>query len=152
MARTKPPALAGAGVDDVERAFYDAMQRGDIERLMALWADDDEISCVHPGGSRLTGPIAIRASFEAMFMNGPVRAEPWRVRRAETHAIAVHSVVERLTIVAPGDAGDRYAYVVATNVWARMANGWRLVTHHASPGTIEAPDDDAPTTIASTLH
>ena len=71
------------------------MRRGDIERLMALWSDDDEICCVHPGGARLVGAAAIRASFEAMFGNGTIDAEPHRVRRLESHSSAVHSVLER---------------------------------------------------------
>ncbi|MET0266304.1 MAG: nuclear transport factor 2 family protein, partial [Duganella sp.] len=28
---------------DVEAAFYDALNRADLDALMALWADDDEI-------------------------------------------------------------------------------------------------------------
>ncbi|HWI81551.1 YybH family protein, partial [Ramlibacter sp.] len=39
--------------DDVEAAFYEALQTGDIEKLMACWADEDEIVCIHPGGPRV---------------------------------------------------------------------------------------------------
>ena len=66
MRRPKPPAAAPGSADDVEVEFYEALQRGDIDRLMGLWSDDDEISCVHPGGPRLVGALAIRASFEAI--------------------------------------------------------------------------------------
>ncbi|NBU89623.1 MAG: DUF4440 domain-containing protein, partial [Betaproteobacteria bacterium] len=48
--------------EDIEQQFYEALQQGDIERLMAVWADDDEIVCVHPGGPRVIGHAAIRAS------------------------------------------------------------------------------------------
>ena len=47
---------------EVEAAFYDALNRADLEALMALWADDEEIVCIHPGGARLIGHAAIRAS------------------------------------------------------------------------------------------
>ena len=30
--------------------------KGDVDLLMSCWAEDDEIVCVHPGGSRLMGP------------------------------------------------------------------------------------------------
>ena len=44
----------------------------------------------------------------------------------------------------------RSAWVLATNVYVRGAQGWRLVAHHASPGTaVEAQDVAEP---ASTLH
>ena len=36
---------------EVEAAFYDALHRADLEALMALWADDEEIVCIHPGGA-----------------------------------------------------------------------------------------------------
>ena len=43
-------ATLGGNPDDIEAAFYDALRQGDIERLMACWADEEEIVCVHPGG------------------------------------------------------------------------------------------------------
>ncbi|WP_442786621.1 nuclear transport factor 2 family protein [Hydrogenophaga sp. NFH-34] len=36
--------------DEVEHAFYEALQHGDLERVMACWADEDDVVCVHPGG------------------------------------------------------------------------------------------------------
>jgi ketosteroid isomerase-like protein len=55
---------------EVEAAFYDALNRADVDALMALWADDEEIVCVHPGGPRLIGHAAIRASWEAILERG----------------------------------------------------------------------------------
>lgn len=148
MARPKPPAPLGAAPDDIELELYAAMRRGDIDRLMDLWSDDDEICCVHPGGDRLVGAAAIRASFEAMFGNGAIDAEAHRVRRLESHSSAVHSVLERIRIATP--EGERFAWVVATNVYLKSARGWRLVAHHASPGSDAEVDDSAES--ASTLH
>jgi len=70
--------------DEVEAAFYDALQNADIEKLMACWADEDDIVCIHPGGPRVVGAVAIRATFEAMFANGSIRAWPERVRKVES--------------------------------------------------------------------
>jgi uncharacterized protein (TIGR02246 family) len=148
MARPKPPAPTLASADDIEIALYEAMRRGDVDRLMALWSDDDEICCIHPGGERLLGATAIRASFEAMFGNGTIDAEPQRVRRLESHSSAVHSVLERIDVMTP--KGPQAAWVVATNVYVKSAEGWRLAAHHASPGT----DAEAQEIVeaASTLH
>jgi len=148
MKRPKPPAPASGSADDVELEFYEAMQRGDIDRLMALWSDDDEISCVHPGGTRLVGAAAIRAAFEAMFAQGSIAAEPKKVRRLDSHSSAVHSVLERVSVLTP--EGARFAWVVATNVYLKTAQGWRLVAHHASPGAASEVQDVAEP--ASTLH
>ena len=148
MRRPKQPAPSIGSADDVEVEFYEALRRGDIDRLMALWSDDDEISCVHPGGPRLIGAVAIRASFDAMFAVGAIDARPERVRRLDTHSTAVHSVLERVRVMGP--EGERFAWVVATNVYLKAAQGWRMVAHHASPGTASEVQDTAET--ASILH
>ena len=70
-----------ASPDDVEAQFYEALREADIDKLMALWADDDEVFCVHPGGPRVVGPRAIRVAFEAMFSNGRINAHPERLRK-----------------------------------------------------------------------
>jgi len=119
--------------DDVEAAFYQALQNADIDKLMACWADEDDIVCIHPGGPRVVGAMAIRATFEAMFANGSIRAWPERVRKTVSIASAVHNLLERVEVLAPG--GPKEAWVIATNVYHRTAQGWRMVAHHASPGT-----------------
>jgi ketosteroid isomerase-like protein len=140
-------AVLMASVDDVEAEFYESLQRADIERLMAVWSDDDEIFCVHPGGPRVIGPAAIRATFEAIFANGAIPVRPEKVRRVESAGCAVHSLVERVDTQTT--SGTQTAWVIATNVYLKTAQGWRLVAHHASPGSaLELPDNvDAPTTI-----
>ena len=35
--------------DDIEAAFYDALQTGDIDRVMACWADETTSSASIPG-------------------------------------------------------------------------------------------------------
>ena len=55
---------------DVEIAFYDALERGDLEAMMAIWAEDEEIVCVHPGGTRLSGYADIRDAWRRSFDNG----------------------------------------------------------------------------------
>ena len=52
-------ATVGGTADVIEAQFYDALQTGDIEKLMACWADEDDVVCVHPGGPRLVGTAAI---------------------------------------------------------------------------------------------
>ena len=128
-------AVVGGTPDDIETAFYEALQKGDLDQLMACWADEEDIVCVHPGGSRLIGAGAIRATFEAMFGQGTVQARPERIHRVQSLASAVHHLVERVEVLAPD--GPRTAWVIATNVYHKTPQGWRLVAHHASPGTPE---------------
>ncbi|MBP7565859.1 MAG: nuclear transport factor 2 family protein [Burkholderiaceae bacterium] len=129
----KAVAALGGSVDDIETAFYDALQRADIDALMAVWADEDDVFCVHPGGPRLVGTAAIRAAFELMFANGSIDVQADRVRRVESLTSSVHSVLERIRVLTP--EGPREAWVAATNVYHKTAQGWRMVAHHASPGS-----------------
>ena len=128
-----PPPSPPATADDIEAQFYEALRRGDLEGVMAVWSDDEDISCVHPGGARLVGPVPIRASFAGIFRNGPIHARPEQVRRLQSHACAVHAVLERVQLA--GEEGAQVAWVLATNVYVHGAQGWRLVAHHASPAT-----------------
>jgi ketosteroid isomerase-like protein len=127
-------ATLGGTPDDVEATFYEALRSGDLDRLMACWADEDDIACIHPGGARLLGAASIRAAFDAMFANGgaiPVSAE--QVHRVDSMASSVHHVLERVDVLT--SEGAVQAYVLATNVYHKTPQGWRLVVHHASPGT-----------------
>jgi ketosteroid isomerase-like protein len=137
-------AVLMASVDDIEAQFYEAMQRGDIERLMSLWSDEDDVVCVHPGGPRVVGHAAIRATFEAIFANGPIPARPEQLKRVESAGCAVHNLLERVDITTA--EGPQTAWVIATNVYLKTTQGWRMVAHHASPGSsrelseiVEAP-------------
>jgi ketosteroid isomerase-like protein len=62
-----------------------------------------------------------------------VPAHPEQVRRVTGPACAVHSVLEHLRVATT--EGPQSAWVIATNVFVQTARGWRMVAHHASPGT-----------------
>ena len=137
MPKAKTAAVTlGGTADETEALFYAALQAADIGRFMACWSDDDDIVCVHPGGPRIVGAAAIRATFEAIFANGSIRASPQQVRRVETLASSVHNLVERVEVLTP--AGLVNAYVLTTNVYHKTPLGWRMVAHHASPGSENA--------------
>ncbi len=133
MPKPKVPPASPGNADEIEAAFYEALQVGDIEKLMACWGDEDDIVCVHPGGARLVGVGAIRATFDAMFANGSIHVHAIKVHKVETMSASVHSVLERIEVLT--DEGPKHAYVIATNVYHKTAQGWRMVAHHASPGT-----------------
>ena len=143
---THRAVLAGSS-DDVESAFYEALQAGDLERLMACWAEDDDIVCVHPGGIRLLGHGAIRSSFAELLAAGGMAIQPAEVARVLALASAVHSVHERVLVQLEGAV--RETIVQATNVYHRSAQGWRIVAHHASVATVRVQGSVA---ADKTLH
>ncbi|HET9653251.1 MAG TPA: nuclear transport factor 2 family protein [Usitatibacter sp.] len=129
--------------DDAASAFYDAFERADLAAMMAVWAESDDVVCVHPRGPRLVGFDAVRQSWAQIFAGGlglrVVTSDPCTF---EGPSIAVQSVVEMVT--APGSEADPTP-VSATNVFELTENGWRLVIHHASPlPSPDPPEEEAP--------
>lgn len=121
--------------DAVEEAFYEAMQRGDLEAMMALWADDEDVVCVHPGSDRITGLAAVRASWARIFRHGHVEIRRSDVRTHTGAVLAIHNVVEQTVAVEPHGAARGSVQVVeciATNVYVKQADGWRIMLHHSA--------------------
>ena len=141
-----------ANAQEAEAAFYDAFGKSDLEAMMAVWADDEEIYCVHPGGQRIAGLENVRESWRRLFNNGQSLNFQLRARH-EIHGmmIAVHNVYEQITVAGQGAVRNP---MLATNIYLRTDRGWRMVAHHASP----APPAATPASAAeskrapTTLH
>lgn len=133
---------------DAEAAFYDAFTRGDLESMMSVWADDDDIYCVHPHGTRITGVADVRESWRQIFKSRQSLAFQLREQH-HVHGmmVAVHSVYEHIEV--EGEATARGA-TVATNIYLRTERGWRMVAHHASAVPASAPQP--PRVVPKTLH
>ena len=137
--------------EEAEEAFYEAIGRGDLDALMNVWADDEEIVCIHPTGQRLTGPSAIRDSWRAIFANNPrLTVRVHTSVRWKSVMLEVHSLVETLYLA--GEATP-HGPLLSTNVFQRGADGWRLLSHHtttADDGSAAA--SEAATSRPRTLH
>lgn len=145
------PAPEFAGPDEVEDAFYAAFEAADLDAMMRLWADDETISCVHPGGSRLVGHDEIRESWRQIFASSMrLRFHLGERRTLTDDNLAVHSVQEEIEV--SGQQNLR-AVVAATNIYVLTDHGWRIWLHHASNAATESdepePDGDDP---KPTLH
>jgi ketosteroid isomerase-like protein len=128
---------------DAEAAFYEALQRADLEAMMEVWSVDDEILCVHPGGPRLSGYDQVRASWAGMFSSGQtLRVRVLQPLTSQSGMIAIHNVYELISV---GSETRARQPVIATNIYARTSDGWRMIVHHASPAPplperpVEAP-------------
>ena len=150
VVRRSHAAALLATPDDVEAQFYEALQQADLAALMAVWADDEEIVCVHPGGGRVIGPAAIRASFEAIFSHNPIPVTIEQVHRLHSVGAAVHHLVERIAVTTA--EGLQTAWVLTTNVYQKTAQGWRMVAHHASPTPTPESTAAARSEGRGTLH
>ena len=132
---------------DAEAAFYEALAKADLEAMMAVWADDDDIYCVHPGGARITGMEQVRESWRQIFASGQtLRFQLREQQQVQGMMLSVHSVYEYITVA--GEPRPR-GPVIATNVYLRTERGWRMVVHHASPAPATASAEPEPRRAAS---
>jgi uncharacterized protein (TIGR02246 family) len=116
---------------DAETAFYEALEAGEVEAMMEVWAEDEEIVCVHPGGARLAGYDQVRESWAQIFSSGQkLKVQVSNQVVLSGMMLAIHSVHENILV--QGESRAR-APVAATNVYLRTGNGWRMILHHGSP-------------------
>lgn len=120
---------AYATPEDVEQAFYEALVRGDADLMILLWAEDEEILCVHPTGVRLLGMAPIRESWRSIFSSAKIRVQAEQVAHWQGSVLAIHHLTEILFV---GDDPNPHGPLHVTHVYARGAHGWRLVSRHSS--------------------
>jgi ketosteroid isomerase-like protein len=132
--------------EQAEAAFYSAFEKADLGAMMAVWAEDEDILCIHPGRPRLVGMDAVRESWRALFAPGPhMRFQLLDVRVQAGRMLSVHNLYERITVVGQ----SKPHLVLATNVYLLTPSGWRMLMHHASP---LPPDAAGPEAAVGTLH
>ncbi|OEU94410.1 nuclear transport factor 2 family protein [Streptomyces oceani] len=134
-------------VEAANTALYEAVERADLEALGELWLDD-EVTVVHPGWPALSGRDEVLRSYALIMANTEyVQFFLTDVRISVLGDTAVVSCTENILSGGPaeadGSAGPLVGgLVVATNVFRRAADGWRVWSHHGSPVLVEGEDED----------
>ena len=116
---------------EAEAAFYAAFEARTFDAMMAVWADSDDIACIHPLAAPLNGRAAVAAGWRSLFEAAGqfrLQIEIAHTLRGDTQVI--HVVREYLVI---GQETGPRPPILATNVYRKEAGGWRMVLHHASP-------------------
>jgi ketosteroid isomerase-like protein len=145
-------------VEQANTAFYEAMERGDLEALSALWlgegddgadgAEDMTPSCVHPGWPVLTGRGEVLRSYALIMANTEyIQFFLTDVTVAVADRTAIVTCTENILSGAPAEEGSELGplvgqLVVATNVFRHTDSGWKLWSHHASPVLAETDQDE----------
>lgn len=131
--------------DEVETAFYTAFAATDIELMGEVWIEGPGAVCVHPGGDLLSGRTAVLRSWADILAGAQIPEIRYRViQRLGSDRVAVHLVEE---LIRPSRSREAPNRVLATNVYQRDPDGWRMAAHHASLPMIAArpgPDNPAP--------
>jgi ketosteroid isomerase-like protein len=120
-----------AEVVDANARFYRAFETLDIAEMDRVWAHGEHVQCVHPGWPLLSGWDAVRTSWERIFANtAEMRFTVSDVRAVVGADLAWVTCTENIL----SDVAGRVSVtaILATNLFERGPDGWRLVHHHAS--------------------
>ncbi|MFE4956358.1 nuclear transport factor 2 family protein [Streptomyces sp. NPDC056653] len=139
-----------AAVEQANTAFYEAMERGDLDELSGLWlpGEDLTVSCVHPGWPVLSGRGEVLRSYALIMANTEyIQFFLTDVGVSMTGDTALVTCTENILSGGPAEDGGELGplvgqLVVATNVFRRTADGWKLWSHHGSPVLADSDDDD----------
>ena len=128
--KNNQPEFYFATAEEAESAFYSAFEMGDAQLMDAVLADQS-VSCIHPNSLPIVGREAVLDSWVQILshINEPA-VYPEVLNRSVIDDVAVHLVAER--IAADHQIGSETSLVLATNVYIRQKNGWRMMMHHAS--------------------
>ncbi|MFE2088137.1 nuclear transport factor 2 family protein [Streptomyces sp. NPDC059460] len=139
-----------AAVEQANTAFYEAMERGDLDALSGLWLPGENltISCVHPGWPVLSGRGEVLRSYALIMANTEyIQFFLTDVGVSMTRDTALVTCTENILSGGPAEDGGELGplvgqLVVATNVFRRTEDGWKLWSHHGSPVLTEDEDED----------
>lgn len=145
-------------VERANQAFYDAIEHSNLDELEAAVLTGplaESVSTVHPGWPVLRGRREVMRSYALIMANTEyIQFFLTDVEVAVDGDAALVTCTENILTGGPaeedGSAGALVGgLVVATNIFRRTSEGWRLWAHHGSPVLAEEDDDDEDDDIAA---
>ncbi|HZT19983.1 MAG TPA: nuclear transport factor 2 family protein [Dongiaceae bacterium] len=111
-------------------AFYRAFASRDVAAMERLWSRTEPVTCIHPGWSPIVGRERVLASWRAILSNP---ASPAIICRRPQAFLRGDSAF----VLCYEDIND--AVLIATNLFARESDGWKMTHHQAGP--VAAPPE-----------
>lgn len=116
-------------VQEANRLFYEAFQTRDLKAMAAIWGEGDHVQCIHPISSCIAGRADVLASWKTVLgTTGSLN-----IRVVNPRVVLLGESQAFVTCTEMMDAGDTRGRIVATNVFEKQGNTWRMVHHHGSP-------------------
>jgi len=136
------------------QALYEALENGDLEAVESIWlgageADDKGgVVCVHPGWPVLRGRAQVTRSYMLIMANTEyIQFFLTDVEVEVQGDVALVTCTENiLSGGEPEEEGELGPLVggkvVASNLFRRTDDGWKLWSHHGSPVLTSGDDED----------
>lgn len=133
-----PSAVGAEGPSEAEKdvlrandAFYAAFRSRDMAAMDAIWSETDTVAVIHPGWRAIAGREQVMTSWRMILEGG---ASP-DIRSREPKAY-VYGDAAFIICYEEIDGG----FLIATNVFVREGEAWRMVHHQAGPSPAGGPD------------
>jgi ketosteroid isomerase-like protein len=133
-----------AAVEAANAAFYAAFEEGDLDAMRALWLDDPDSVCIHPGALPVRGAGAVHRSWAlVMAHTSYIQFFLTDVEISLRDDVATVTCTENVLTGDDRTGPDAFggAKAQATQVFVRTPAGWRLWVRHAAPVLSEADED-----------
>jgi ketosteroid isomerase-like protein len=134
-------------VEAANTTFYETMERGDFEELSGLWLEEG-ISCIHPGWPVLSGRGEVLRSYALIMANTEyIQFFLTDVKVSLAGDTALVTCTENILSGGPAEESGELGplvgqLVVATNVFRRTSDGWKIWSHHGSPVLAESDEEE----------
>ena len=126
-------------VKNTENHFYDAFSNCDLEKMMSVWLDSNEISCIHPGSSALVGTSQITLSWQQIFNPRSKRVFNLEtINQISAKDFCLRLVQENIYLEEKNFAAPP---IYATNIYRKIDCSWFMILHHASESPIKLDAD-----------
>jgi ketosteroid isomerase-like protein len=117
---------------EAEDAFYDALDEGNLNQLLSVWAESDDIFCLLPMHPVVQSRQGVTDVFTHLFSQGHgVSLAITHLGWIEAHDIAIHQVEE--TILAQATDRPPPPPFYGTNIYRKDKTGWHLIVHLNAP-------------------
>jgi ketosteroid isomerase-like protein len=124
---------------EAEDAFYDALDEGNLNQLLSVWAESDDICCLLPMYPMIQSRQGVVDVFTHLFSQGHgVSLAITHLSWIETDGIAIHQVEEAI-LAQPGDTPPPPPFY-GTNIYRKDKAGWRLIVHQNAPTPPPSPE------------
>ena len=123
-------------------AYYAAFQSGNYETMETLWARSVPVTCIHPGANNLSGWELVMESWKSILTNDDLVdmeiVNPTANVYGEIAVVVCYEVFQEVTLV-------------ATNIFVKEENIWKMV-HHQAGGSPMPPVEDSGYEESTTLQ
>ncbi len=119
-------------VTKMNEQFYRAFENLDVGLMDSMWAHQEYVTCIHPGWSIRVGWPAVRDSWVVIFNN--TFSMEFELTELQVQVAAdIAWVICTENISSRIGESPQNSRVVATNLFERIGEEWKIIHHHGSP-------------------